>query len=272
MASYNNFLKGYFVWSILFLFTACTGNPVKETVKVNPRDCEWHLQESENEEEGSLNKLGVYCIRLYANGDYALCAELLFERGKWVFDEQKKMLVLTANEKDGVEDVRYIADQTLPNGKMQFSFYHQYPVNKAEPDEMITVKAVANQSDADPYAAAMNTWRKKPAGAESAGQIKKRTIDYLNFLMALYRHQQKNETASSEGSWYPKPLKFYSNTVRMAYNNELIDWYNCFFNEEQGIEAYKLISGALRRVKITGDDDTGRNINCLEQLLALVEK
>ena len=32
----------------------------------------------------------------------------------------------------------------------------------------------------------------------------------------------------------------------MAYSNELIDWYNCFFNDEQGIQGYQLISGALK--------------------------
>ncbi len=269
MGLYYNFLKGYFLLSIPFLFAGCS-SLVKETGKVNPRDCEWHVQE--NEEKESLNKLGLYCLRLYTNGNYALCADLLFEQGKWVFDEQTKMLLLTVNDKDGTDDIRYIADQTLPTGKTQFSFYHKYPVNKAEPDEMIEVKAVANKSDADPYSAAMNSWRKKPVSIESAEQIKKRTIAYLIFLKALYEHEKKNNLDNAEASWYPKPLKFYNNTVRMAYNNEMIDWYNCFYSDDQGIEAYKLISGALRSIKISGDTDVDRNINCVEQLLAFMNK
>jgi hypothetical protein len=273
MKSYILFLKGCFLLSIPFLYTQCNSAALQKQAKVNPQDCEWHTQEeAEQDDSSSLNKLGVYCLRLYPNGAYTLCADLLFERGKWVFDEQKKMLVLTAADKDGIDDVRYIADQTLPNGKTQFSFYHEYPVNKAEPDEMITVAAIANQSEFDPYSNANNSWRKKPASAESAEQIKKRTIAYLNFLLTLFQHQKKNKIETVRKSWYPQPVQFYTNTVRMAYNNEVIDWYNCFYNDEQGIEAYKLIGGALRKVKITGDTDVDRNINCVEQLLVLMNK
>ena len=58
----------------------------------------------------------------------------------------------------------------------------------------------------------------------------------------------------------------------MAYSNELIDWYNCFFNDEQGIQGYQLISGALMKVKIEGKDDVSRNLNCTEQLLKQIQK
>ena len=95
---------------------------------------------------------------------------------------------------------------------------------------------------------------------------------YLNFLNALYNHAKDNNLENAGGKWYPQPIKFYSNKVSMAYANELTDWYNCFYNEEQGIEGYKLISAALRKVKIKGEDDNSRFINCVEQLLLILRK
>ena len=58
----------------------------------------------------------------------------------------------------------------------------------------------------------------------------------------------------------------------MAYEDELNDWYNCFFSKEDAVKGYQLMSGSLRKVKIEGEDDLSRNINCLEQLLTEVQK
>jgi hypothetical protein len=274
MCLYQLFLKGCFLGSILFLFIQCNSSVSQQKTKVNPRDCEWHaVQQTEEEDDANeVNQLGVYCFRLYPDNSYTLCAELLFEQGKWVFDEEKKLLVLSVAGKNGVDSTRYIADRTLSNGKMQFSFYHEYPVSRSEPDEVIVMEATANLSEFDPYSKANNSWRVKPPAAELPAAIKKRTVSYLNFLLTMFQHHQKNKIEEGRQSWYPQPVQFYTNTVKMAYNNELVDWYNCFYNDEQGIEAYKLISGALQRVKITGDTDVDRNINCVEQLLALMNK
>jgi hypothetical protein len=58
----------------------------------------------------------------------------------------------------------------------------------------------------------------------------------------------------------------------MAYADELNDLYTCFFSKEDAVKGYQLISGPLRKVKIEGEDDLSRNINCLEQLLTEVQK
>lgn len=272
MIANSKILKGYFFWSIPFLFFSCGTSTTAEKKAVDPKDCEWYAVINGKPDQKKFNLLDLYTIRFYPGGDYTLCADLLFEQGKWNFDEQKKLLVLTPTVKDSTENVRYLVDQTLPGDKTQFSFYHGFPLDKSNPDEMIEVQALANQSKADPYNESMNSWRIKPQQQETPEQIQQRVIAYLQFLKALYMHAKENNLENAGGSWYPQPIKFYSNKVSMAYSNELIDWYNCFFSEEQGIQGYQLISGALMKVKIEGKDDVSRNLNCTEQLLKQIQK
>mgnify|MGYP006175239373 CR=1 FL=1 len=87
-------------------------------------------------------------------------------------------------------------------------------------------------------------------------------------IPALY--SMMNYADIKGGTWYPQPIKFYSNKVSMAYENELGDWYTCFFSKEDAVKGYQLISGALMKVKIEGEADVERNINCIEQLLTSI--
>nr|WP_294907918.1 hypothetical protein [uncultured Lacibacter sp.] len=267
-------VKGYFLWSIPFLFLACNNGPSSVTNKLTPPDpknSEWYVDEGKGETHIG-NKLDVYVLRFYPEGNYTLCADYLFEQGKWAFDAQKKLLVFHPENGDSTVKERYLADSQLPNGKTQFSFYSSFPVNKANPDELITVQAVTNASAKDPFTKEMHAWRNKPVQAETEAQIKQRVVAYLQFLLAFYQHAKDNKLENPGGRWYPKPIIFFSNKVRMAYEDELADWYAIFHSKEEAVKAYQLISGALMRVKIEGEEDLERNVNCLEQLLAYIEK
>lgn len=270
MIVYRNILKGYFFWSIPFLFFSCSSAPVQTVKATDPKNCEWYVVHTDNKEANKNNQLDLYTIRFYSDGAYTLCAALLFEQGKWSYDTQKKLLVLQPLKADS--ETRYLVDQTLPDGKTQFSFYHGYPIDKTNPDEMVKVHAVQNQSKADPYSQAVQSWRQQPALAETPKQIQQRVLAYLQFLQSLYTHAQENALENVGGNWYPQPIHFYTNKVSMAYANELIDWYACFFNEEQAVQGYQLMSGALMRIKIKGTDDVDRNLNCINQMIQLVQK
>lgn len=264
-------VKGYFLWSIPFLFLACNSGPKPESfLPPDPKNCEWYVK-LDKQRDDELNKIGVYMLRFYPEGKYTLCADLLFEQGNWTFDNGKKLLVLQPDSlQQDVPKERYLIDQSEGNNKTQFSFYSTFPVDKANPDERVNVQPVTNASKSDPFAAAMHSWRKKPAKEETPAQIKQRTRAYLQFLLALYQHAKDNNIENPGGTWYAQPIKFYGNKVSMAYANELTAWNNCFYNEAQAVEGYKLISGGLMRVKITGENDVERNINCVEQLLASI--
>ena len=71
-------LKGYFVWSIPFLFLACnSGSGTAKLLPPDPKNCEWYVQEGKDDKDHSGNKLGLYALRFYAEGNYTLCADLL---------------------------------------------------------------------------------------------------------------------------------------------------------------------------------------------------
>ena len=264
-------LKGYFLWSIPFFILACNDGPSTAAfLPPDPKNCEWYVKQ-EKKETTTGNKLGLYALRFYPDGTYTLCADLLFEQGKWSYDAAKKILVLVPSVKTEELTERYLLDQKPDVGKTQFSFFQTYPPDKANPDELVNVFAITNRSAADPFKAEMHNWRSKPAQQENDAQIKQRVVAYLQFMLALYQHAADNDLENAGGNWYPQPIKFYSNKVSMAYENELNDWYNCFFSKEDAVKGYQLISGALMKVKIEGEDDVRRNINCLQQLLKTIQ-
>lgn len=268
---FNNCWKGYLFAGILFLFISCGEPDLQKEIAVDTQNCEWYVV-PKSSQNSKRNQLDMYVLRLYANGSYVFCADYLFETGTWQFDEEKQLMILRSKNEDSTEQIRYVADEKQKNGTTLFQFFHQYPVVETEVDETVEVRAVANISSSDPFNTNFHTWRKKPVATESAAQIKIRALNYLRFLETFYSHAIENGLENPGGRWYPQPLKFFSNKVSMAYSNELPDWYACFYNEEQGIEAYKLLSGALMQVKIAGDDDNSRNLNCVKQLIDFVQK
>ncbi len=261
----NFILKGCLHTGILFLFTGCILKG-KQTNDITIENAAWY-QVPESKLSSGDNKLDVYVLRLYPDYTYTLCADLLFETGRWTNDETKEAFVLMPDKISNGSASYFVQETTTPQGNIVFSFFDSFPF-EVEPVERIEVQGIATKTDLDPFKASMHLWRKKPAVPETNDQIKLRVMQYLQFLEALYTHALENKLQNPGGTWYPQPIKFYTNKVSMAYADELVDWYNCFYNDEQGIEGYKLISGALRNVKIKGDNDNSRNVDCVKQLLA----
>lgn len=265
-----NIIKGYLLSGILFLLLGCSSNSNQNQNAENPFDCEWYPV-ADSKLSSKENKLDVYVLRYYANNKYVLCADLQFETGTWQHDEQLNAVILKPDSKYNSSKTLYVRDVKTPEGKTVFSIFDENP-SEAEPAEIIEVQAVANKGVKDPYSSAFHEWRNKPDATESKEQIKKRVLQYLNFLEAFYEHAIENKLENPGGTWYAQPVKFFNNKVSMAYADELVDWYNCFYNDEQGIEGYKLLSGALMKVKIEGADDNSRNLNCVRQMIAFVQK
>jgi hypothetical protein len=61
-------------------------------------------------------------------------------------------------------------------------------------------------------------------------------------------------------------------SVRLSYSNELKDWYKCFYNEENAVEGYKVISGPFLNVKLKKMEDLNlRNQDVVEQILEQIK-
>lgn len=266
-------IKGYFLWSIPFFILACSNGAGNKEASLppDPKNCEWYVKQSK-EPASEYNSLGLYALRFYPDGQYTLCADLLFEQGKWNFDATKRILVLTPAEKKEEPAERYLLDEKPDPDNTQFSFFSSFPPDKSDPDELVNVVAVTNRSKFDPYKKEMHQWRTPPTQTENEAQLKQRVVGYLQFLAALYQHAADNKLEDPGGTWYPQPILFFSNKVRMAYETELSDWYTCFFSKEEAVKGYQIISAALRKVKIVGEDDLSRNISCVQQLLKTVQQ
>jgi hypothetical protein len=130
-----------------------------------------------------------------------------------------------------------------------------------------------NTTKFNPFIADFNTWRIKPASSETKEQIRKRTLDYLNFLKVYFSYLVDNKIENLTHGWYPQPFQLhFANTARMAYSNELNDWNKCFFNEEQAIEGYKIFSGVIYKVKLHHKESVAeRNLDMVNQLLEVIE-
>lgn len=73
--------------------------------------------------------------------------------------------------------------------------------------------------------------------------------------------------------WYATPIQLhYGNGVRMSYNTELTDWYSCFYNEAEAIEAYKLLGGAMKKSTMVFNDNFiySRNLAYIKQLIKAI--
>ncbi len=190
-------------------------------------------------------------IRFYENGTYSHFGYNFFAYGKWDWNENKKLVTLNPTTS---KDSNY-AQQFKIEKKYDGSYAIKKMINQNGKTMMQRYESAAIGTDLsmdkDPFCKEMNTWRIKPIKPESKQEIKLRTLNYLQFLLAYYEFLEESHVNVYTYSWYATPIQMhYGNGARMAYNNELADWYSCFYNVDEANEAYKLIATAVRKSKI----------------------
>ncbi len=208
-------------------------------------------------------------LRVYENGTYSQFGYNFFAYGNWVWNEEKKTIKLN------------------PITSKDSNFVQQFKVVRNKDEHFLVKKIIVQQGKSlvernenaaiglyvstgkDPFAKSVNTWRIKPTKAETQQEIKLRTQKYLEFLLVYYEFVQENKLSFFTYGWYATPIRLhYGNGVRMAYENELVDWYSCFYNVDQATEAYKLLGGAMRKSRIKNiPSKVERNIDYVKQLI-----
>lgn len=208
-------------------------------------------------------------LSLKSNGSYTHFAANFYNYGNWKWDAQTSRITLTptsGNPRNGTFVFELIKQEKDQIQIQRILRKGNVLVKRKLVDVWFGNKNMVAES---PFESKYNLWRIKPATPETKEQIRERTFQYLQFLRICFQYQVDNKIESLTHGWYPQPFQLhFVNAARMAYNTELRDWYACFYNEEQAVEAYKLISGTMHKLKVHNKETLAeRNLDLIIQLL-----
>jgi hypothetical protein len=210
-------------------------------------------------------------LRLYADGNYSHFAANFYNFGTWKWSDTTTLLTLTPKQGNPFTNAQMFLVQKPINGQFRFKKIERKEGNIVFPEKGSSIfNGFRNVSKVDPFLLGNNSWRIKPTSSETTEQVKKRTKGYLEFLQLYYQYTIDNDVQTLTSGWYPAPLQMnYNNGVRMAYNTEVKDWYACFYNDTQAIEAYKMLTLAIRKIHVGDIEDLReRNLDIVKQMIA----
>ncbi len=254
--------------SILFLLLLFSCNSKKDF----SLNADWFVVQQSYDYSDSSGYQSM-ALQINTNGSYTHFGVNFYNTGTWKWNELTKQITLLPLEGNP------------QNGKFIFEVVGQkkdeLQVKRIIKKENVWVKYKSidkwyrsiNASASNPFDDKYNQWRIKPTKLETKEEVRIRTLQYVEFLKICFTYQVENKIESLTHGWYPQPFKLhFINTARMAYNTELTDWYKCFFNEEQGIEAYKIISKTMSKIKLRNKETLAeRNLDLITQLLKEIE-
>lgn len=248
-----------------FLVSSCKQSP-KEIKKGLPLVIA-KIENAFNNFDSSGNEGLV--IRLYENGTYSHFAYNFYAYGNWQWSEGKKRITLTPTQS---KDSSFVQEFKIEKKELQNyaikKVIHQDDKTLVERNEHIAL-GIVDVKGKDPFTKELNAWRIRPQKSETKEEIKKRTLDYLQFLLIYHEFMKENKMNVYVYSWYATPIQMhYGNGVRMAYSDELTDWYSCFYSVEEGNEGYKFLGSALRKSKIKPiESKAERNADYIKQMI-----
>lgn len=101
----------------------------------------------------------------------------------------------------------------------------------------------------DPFYKSNYNWRKKPAASESEQQIRSRVKAMLHFWILYYDHCIQANLQVANFTGLPTPYRWYAGGIYLKKEKDLLaNWYECFYNRDQALKAYKM-AGDLLDVK-----------------------
>jgi len=179
------------------------------------------------------------CFYLFDDSTYTKNVRNTMEYGQWSYNKKKKTV-------------------TLKNSNRSWD---QYKIVAIGPDDMMVVntkintitklrfissgKKYANKND-DPFYIANNQWRIKPKASETDEQVRKRLKDCLHFYILFYQDNLAKGEQSISFYGLPTCLRWYKKGMQLIKKDALpANWFACFYNNEQAMKAYKLLSDAM---------------------------
>jgi hypothetical protein len=238
-----------------------TSQPTKSSVATDLTQSVWitsdYVELAADEEDITIPPYTY--LRLFKDSSFSGVALRGYFSGKWSRKKDGGQLWLMPDS----NFIPLIREQVVVVGldkiietEMAWSLMKKNNDAFSYPFATLDVKQGTANQQIDPFAPAYNLYRQKPEKSENPEEIKKRVMNYLNFLEAFYLFSSENKLTKPESDWFPTPLKMeMTGSIRLANSEELKDWYACFYNEEQAVEGYKLISGAFLPLKLKSNSD-----------------
>lgn len=103
-----------------------------------------------------------------------------------------------------------------------------------------------------------NNWRKKANAGEDKTAITKRVLAMLHYY-SLYYELVSKESAFFVSQRVHLPFKYYQHGVGMVPFNNESSFSSYFYNEEQALEAYEIISTGMSQFSKYGKYPSGKN-------------
>ena len=163
-----------------------------------------------------------------------------FDYGNWIYDDAAKTITLN-NSIDRAKDIYKIAKITTDELTLV-----NVGVNSATNLKFIAPGKRFKNANDEPYFLENNRWRIKPKNKESDSAIHQRLKENLYFFILFYKSAlaKADKTVSFWG--LPSCFKWYGGAIFIKKKDELKEnWINCFYNEEQAMQAYKLADKLL---------------------------
>ena len=163
-----------------------------------------------------------------------------FDYGNWIYDDAAKTITLN-NSIDKSKDIYKIAkisadELTLVN----------VGVNSATNLKFIAPGKRFKNANAEPYFLENNRWRIKPKIKESDSAIHQRLKENLNFFILFYKSALAKDDKTVSFWGLPSCFKWYGGAIFLKKKDELKEnWINCFYNEDQAMQAYALADRLL---------------------------
>ena len=163
-----------------------------------------------------------------------------FDYGNWNYDDAAKTITLnkTIDKSKDVYKIVKIA-------------YNELTLVNAGGNSETNLKFIApgkrfSNANDEPYYLQNNRWRIKPTTQESDSAIHQRLKENLYFFILFYKSAlaKGDKTVSFWG--LPGCFKWYGGAIFIKKKDELREnWINCFYNEEQAMQAYRLADKLL---------------------------
>jgi hypothetical protein len=205
---------------------------------------DWVLKDDaeglEGMDENSKFEIPYRSFYFSTKGTFVKNPRNTFDYGTWIYDDPAKTITLN-NAIDKTRDI--------------------YKIQKITADELILVNIGANSSSQltftgpgkrfknakdEPYFLENNRWRIKPKTKESDSAIHQRLKENIYFFVLFYKSALAKDDKTVSFWGLPSCFKWYGGAIFLKKKDELKEnWINCFYNEEQAMQAYALADRLL---------------------------